>query len=412
MKRFAVAWSLIAAAGLAAAIGTVRATPASDPDEDWVEQSRQLLLQGKDSIQGDLPSSTVDLAHRKEAEALQAKTIEQLSREQFDLPGGHSVVPLGAPAVSDAPTTTKYRIFASMALGRETLRDLFSMSAASPDVAIVFRGVPGDMKIGAWVRSLQDLIIEHEQPPSVELDPVRFRDAGITQVPTIVMYEGDTVVAHATGISNPEWLANRVAAGEKGALGQHGPVTEPTERDLLEEIHANVLSYDWEGAHKRALGRYFARQVWVDLPAAQQSRRRVVDPSFEVARDVVLPDGTVLGKVGQRINPLERMPFEQKVVVFDGTDPRQIEIAKREVAPIAGITTTFITTKVDRESGMGDIERMTSAIGRMVTILTPQLRDTLHLERVPAVVTAEHHMLVVREINVGADGDADPDAQP
>jgi conjugal transfer pilus assembly protein TraW len=388
------------------------AATTSDPDSGWIEASKKALTSGVSGASHEAPSAEIDPGYRAEGEALLNAAQKMTESAPIDVPGIGEVGSFSRQGEDHEQPTAKYRVFASFAMGREAIKDLYALSSRSPDVAIVFRGIPRNMKVGEWVRSMQDLIVDHDQAPSVELDPVRFADAGIELVPAIVAYDGDAIVAKAAGISNPDWLAQRLAAGESGDLGNHGPVVPPTERDLLEEIHANVMAYDWDGAKKRALERFFARQTWVELPAATEARRRAVDPSFEVTRDVVLPDGLVLANIGQRINPLDRMPFDQRVIVFDGSDPRQVRAVKALAGPIADRPTTYITTTVDRAKGMADIERLTTELGAHVTILTRQLADTLHLERVPSVVTAEGNRLIVEELAVKETANAGADQSP
>jgi conjugal transfer pilus assembly protein TraW len=120
-----------------------------------------------------------------------------------------------------------------------------------------------------------------------------------------------------------------VLAGERGDLGVLGPVKPVTEPDLIEELQRRLAALDLDKLRERALERYWRRVGFEELPVAAEPRTREIDPTITAPRDLRTADGTPLVQAGERVNPLDRLPFAQRLVVFDATDQRQLATAKR-----------------------------------------------------------------------------------
>lgn len=61
------------------------------------------------------------------------------------------------------------------------------------------------------------------------------------------------------------------------------------------------------------------------LPRATNERSYLVDPTFELKEDIKLPDGKILYSKGTKVNPLDHMPLDRKLILLDGLDKRQIK---------------------------------------------------------------------------------------
>lgn len=61
------------------------------------------------------------------------------------------------------------------------------------------------------------------------------------------------------------------------------------------------------------------------LPRATRQRSYLVDPTFELKEDIKLPDGKLLYAKGTKVNPLDQMPLDKKIILLDGEDQRQIK---------------------------------------------------------------------------------------
>lgn len=132
------------------------------------------------------------------------------------------------------------------------------------------------------------------------------------------------------------------AAGAKdlGTWGDVYPVAEP---DLLDTLHGRLAEMEKSGelAQRQAELRDAVTQSALrpapvaGIGRADAHRTRFADPSFTVAQDITAPDGTVIARKGQRVNPLESVPFTQTLWFIDADDARQVAWVKRQAAGTA-----------------------------------------------------------------------------
>ncbi|MFE8033259.1 TrbC family F-type conjugative pilus assembly protein [Thiohalocapsa marina] len=301
----------------------------------------------------------------------------------------------GVPA-ANAPPPQTITLLVSRALGAAALRDIFA-TAARPDVRVVFRGVAEGEPLMDFIRGIHAELEGLDPIPAVELDPTPFREAGAEAVPLMILSGPDGEIARVAGLSDPAWLQAQVAAGRTGDLGVRGPVEAISEPDMLEEIARRVAALDLAALREQALARYWTRAVFEHLPAAREPRTRVIDPVIEAKADIALPDGTLLVRSGERLNPLDRLAFGLRLVVFDPTEPAQVRKA-RELGESAGaLRPVYLATRLDREAGWEGFRALEDALDETVYLLTPDVRERFALERVPASVESAGRVFLVRE---------------
>jgi len=313
------------------------------------------------------------------------------------LDGSPSNVPEPADSDPSQPATEEssrtYVMFASRSLGEAALRELFSLASGRPELRILFRGVDEGESLIAFAASLRGLLEGLDPPPNVLLDPTPFRTYGITAVPTLILLERDGTNwrerARVAGLMRTDWLEQALDAGRQGNLGTRGPVNEIREPDLLIELERRLAALDLTAMKARAIERAFGRLHLERLPVATEDRSRWIDPTLTAAADIQLPDGTLLVKAGDSVNPLAQLPFTQRLVVFDATDPRQVAFAQARAAERSAKASLFLLTDLPRERGWSGLEQLVTQLDRQVFLLTPMLLQRFALQRVPAVVEAE-----------------------
>jgi conjugal transfer pilus assembly protein TraW len=126
-----------------------------------------------------------------------------------------------------------------------------------------------------------------------------------------------------------------VAARDLGAYGATFPIIE---QDLLAVLAARLKAVQASG-RTRALDRAFAARVKAnverppavaDITHTTEPRSWLFDPTIEVPQDYADQTGRVFAHRGDRINPLERIPGFNRVLVFiDGDAPGQVAFALR-----------------------------------------------------------------------------------
>jgi conjugal transfer pilus assembly protein TraW len=116
------------------------------------------------------------------------------------------------------------------------------------------------------------------------------------------------------------------------------------------------------------------------LAIAQENTTRLYDPTFIVSQDISDHQGHVFAKKGQRVNPLDSVPFAQTLYFIDADDKRQLAWFKSQ-------TSTTLSAKVILVNG--DIAQATKALGtRIYFDQDGVLSKKFALTAVPARVTA------------------------
>jgi conjugal transfer pilus assembly protein TraW len=115
-------------------------------------------------------------------------------------------------------------------------------------------------------------------------------------------------------------------------VGVVGPVYPIGEPDLLRAIEATLLEKARTGELARLQREGVARaEASLKTPRPVSGLRRTlaprvhhVDPSVQVARDVVAPDGTAVLRAGTTVNPLDHVQLSSRLLFFDARDTSQL----------------------------------------------------------------------------------------
>ena len=304
----------------------------------------------------------------------------------------------------DPPATTlraedvRLTVLVSRSLGAAQLKEIFAFAADTPRVRVAFRGVAEDESLMDFVRQIHGLLAGIEPVPEVVLDPTPFAAAGVDIAPVLLAQGPDGELARVAGLADPLWLRARVLAGERGDLGVLGPVKPVTEPDLIAELQRRLAALDLDRMREQAITRYWQHVAFEGLPVATETRTRAVDPTITAPRDLRSADGTLLVRAGETLNPLDRLPFTQCLVVFDASDERQVVTARRLGREAGERRVLYLATQLERGRGWEGLASVEDALDAPVYLLTPDVRARFALERVPAFVEARGRTFVVAEV--------------
>jgi conjugal transfer pilus assembly protein TraW len=314
--------------------------------------------------------------------------------------------PAPAPA-GDGEARPSVLVFVSASMGEGALADVLSALRTERDAVALIRGGRAGQTLGDVLRALRSLIgtvTEDGVAPRVALDPNPFRTYGIEAVPTLVWVDATgTEIARAQGIANIAWFRDQVVGqGRRGNLGSFGSAVAVAERDMAEMITERLAQLDLTAQADAARQRFWDTLGYLELPRADRPRVRLLDPTFEVTQTIVTPDGVVLAREGDRINPLERVPFLDVVIVFDATREEQVAFVREQMALHRDRPITLISTVFNRDGGWAWLMRTSDSIGRPVHLLQEDLRSRFQVERVPTVITSEGLRFRVEEFAAAA----------
>lgn len=417
----AVALGVFMATGTAFAAQADQAAPMPAPDEPWMQHSADIMQRVLESENSVDPDSRITDEQRRWAQQIMDRTQQQLDSGDHSaaavaevmLPGEHDAkAGTGASAAAIAAQTNDadqpeytVRVFTTLgegAAGKDRFIDQIQALAGVANVKVLLRGLPEDMHyinnlmgyLGGVTRSVEDA-------PPILLAPKKFKQAGIDTAPTVVFYKDGQALARITGTLEIDWLKTQVEKGERGMLGARGPAHDIAERNLMALIRERWEAIDWAKKKEQAKAAYWDSYDATQLPTAKTSRRFTVDPSIIVARTIKTPRGRVVAHKGQRVNPLDVVPFTGAVIAFDGSDPEQVKLAAALVGKVRaeGLRPLPVTQGLpDNEPGFNAQAKLQRMLNAKIYLLDERVIDRFELEALPAVVRGEGGVFVIHEI--------------
>lgn len=362
-------------------------------EEAWLQRSQAIIQALEGQPRPDwLNSQDEQLDVKRQAQqvldASQAIRADTLSTRSTTVVGGLPTIPSNKPVAL---------LFVSFSLGESALKSIFEEAAGRDDVLLVFRGPKPGQKLPALMADLNRLLKGIDPIPNIVIDPTRFQRWSVSSVPDIVAEHEGKAHLHVRGVSSLSWLDEQLKAGKQGDLGTMGDVGEIAEIDLLEELKRRMAAIDWKQKQQQAIARFWEQQKFEILPTAQADRDRSIDLTITAPRDLTAPNGQLIIRAGQTVNPLDKMPLGLCLMVFDATVPAQVELIRHQSCQNKQARVMYLATSLPRQSGWDSLRRLETALQAPVYLLTPDVRSRFQLQHVPAIVEQSGNRLLVRE---------------
>lgn len=290
-------------------------------------------------------------------------------------------------------------IFVSWSMGDEGLRSLIESMSEFQNVSLVFRGIPKNSSMADAMQRMAKFASYGEGNVALTLDPPRFTKYNITVVPTILVEQNEKAIIQARGLTSPEYMEEALKSGKSGDLGQLGQTLEIAERDLIDVMKERAAALDLEEMKRGAQRRFWSKQNFIALSHAQKSAKRTIDPTVISAAPMYDAKGNLLYPAGASVNPLQMVPFTQRVVVFNPSRQQEVEFASAQVSHYSNMQrVTLIATEFPREETQSFMQKLVLTVGAPVYLLTPDVLDRFELRHTPSLVTADRDKFYVDEI--------------
>lgn len=308
--------------------------------------------------------------------------------------------------------------FVSRSLEEQTLISIYeSMSKnmeAGKKVMAVFQGVDPEVKtVDGTSRSLQKVIKDILPVPTSVIDSRIFSEGQIDRVPAMAKRVGDRVFV-AYGIFGLEHFERALELrmqglkdSDKGVIELSVPqsvATKPmNEIPFTEDLKQRASKVDWDKKAKDAKTRMWSRMPSTILPAATETKERLVDISLIATKTYTHPQtGEILVQAGQKINPAKEKRFGRAIIIFDGVSQTQEDIAIEEVekAKKQGLLPIVMSTRLAEKNPEQHYLRLSKRFNSKVFLLTDGIKDRFEIQKVPSVVTQEGELMKVKEIEV------------
>lgn len=359
-------------------------------EEEWLSRSQRILNaldgQAKPAWMNGNPYQSE--ANRQAMEMMQnSKAMQSISASSNPLD----------KAVTPHPGKPLKVMFVSFSLGDTALKGIFEEASGQDDALLVFRGPKPGQKLPALFADLKRLLKDVDPVPNIVIDPTRFQKWAVSSVPAMVVEADHKALLQVKGVSSLTWLNDKLKAGSSGDLGRLGDVYDIAEIDLLEEIKRRMAAIDWRQKQQQAIARFWDQQKFEVLPVALEDRERVIDMTITAPRNLTAPNGQLIVRAGQTVNPLDNMPFGLCLIVFDATETAQVHWIRQWSCQDKKVRVMYLATSVSRQYGWDGLKALETSLNSSVYLLTPDVRSRFQLQHVPSLVEQTGNRLVVRE---------------
>lgn len=291
-------------------------------------------------------------------------------------------------------------IFISQSMPVAEIKAAFQMSVDTGAI-IVLRGVRKDQSVDDLMYFMHEHIADKDHPPIVAINPAVFKEFGVESAPvTIVRHNGKTV--RTKGIIDIDYLLNQIVEGKReGELAPVGPSYELAEEDILLEIKRRIEAIDWEKEKQGAVDRMWTNGHWkpIPLPTQEKSTIRQYDPTVVYNEDVIGSDNQVVIRAGTRINPLDHVPLQGHIIVFDGTDKKQMAQVKKWMKDHPKVMNfMLIANNMEVEKAMAGWIEMSNYFGQPVTLANSYLLQRFDVRAVPFIAYSTGNKLTIHEL--------------
>lgn len=372
---------------VAASVLLLSSLPAGAGEDDFF--LKDIMNEQKPEMTGQLP------------EWLNTKPAVLSPIFQKILQQGNNGIPGNAPELNSSPVIEKpiqgKWIFVSMSMPPHELKAAAEEAATSKSI-LVFRGVEKGGDTGTITKRLYEIVKDMKPVPGAVIDPTLFTRFNVQSVPSMIETNADGETRSARGLPGFDWLSKQ----EAGDLGQRGAVFEIAEPDMIEEMQRRMKEFDWQKEKQHAIDNFWATQKdSVSLPVAEKNSERHINMTIVSTKDIFHPDGRLIIKKGQSINPQALLPMRHVYIVFDATDKKQVEIAKKvgdemlaKEKPVV-----YMFTKMNTDKGWEHYNKTTELMNAPIYKLNKTIVDRFHLQALPSIIEGSGDGVLVKEID-------------
>ncbi|PDO82765.1 type-F conjugative transfer system protein TraW [Kosakonia pseudosacchari] len=192
-------------------------------------------------------------------------------------------------------------------------------------------------------------------------------------------------------------------AGAKD-LGTWGNLFEPAEQDMLVFIQNRLKSMEQSGEldtlKKEAIERVKRNAVRpppvAGLTPAIMYRTFSFDPTFTVNETITDLKGNIIARKGDKVNPLDRVPYSQTLYFIDGDNLDEVAWMKKQLSGAGDFKVILVKGNIKETSDALDERIYFDQAGVLTT--------KFGFEHTPVRITRDNRVLKVEEIPVKKDG--------
>ncbi len=292
-------------------------------------------------------------------------------------------------------------IFLSFSIPESQLKSIINTMDTDGSTAGLIQGLKKGMNITQTMNYLQSLLKNKKNQPSVFINPAPFKKYSIDVAPTILQPTKNGFIS-AAGIVNRNWLDEQRKAGKKDYLGKYGTTYPVIEENLIDVMKRRMAAIDPEKEKQKMIANYWKERHFETLQPAQKDRAYLIDPSLHIMKDIRTPDGILVARKGQVINPLDRAPLTKTIVIFNPNRQAELRYVKamsdRFYKKTRGMI--LIATQIQRKNGWQVLKNLRAKLKYPIYLLSKAVEVRFHLKVTPTVISEQGKKLKMEEIHV------------
>ncbi len=163
-----------------------------------------------------------------------------------------------------------------------------------------------------------------------------------------------------------------------------------------------LTQVDWAEKKELAARNYWKNQEYSGLPPAVEDRVRTLDPSVMLTEDLEDSEGGVILEKGTVVNPLEMLPFNRILIIFNPTRSDEVKYVESRLEGLSfrDGRVVLIASEFDAEGGWEWYENLTNNFDRPVYKLMPDIISRWGIRHTPTIIAADGDKFIIEEVGV------------
>ncbi len=296
----------------------------------------------------------------------------------------------------------KTLVFISMDMPHALLRRWFAEVADNKHLfettVFVLRGWADNPEgLPDLVGEINHLMPSARKSANVEINPILFTDHHVNIVPVIIHKPKNrlwgAVVGDGFGLRKALF---EIDSGKGSPTKIHGHTWKIVEPNMISVFEKKIKHFNWKKTVANARQRSWAEassRLIDPLPDSIHGKSYTYNPSIIATATIRLPDGKVLVRKGQELNPLTAFPFPwtQSYIVFNPAQSWQ-------VAQVQAWESTYPNVVLMASELPKTWQEENALVNRLqhpVYGFYPALATRLGIDRVPALIRPDHDVLAI-----------------
>ena len=178
-------------------------------------------------------------------------------------------------------------------------------------------------------------------------------------------------------------------AKDLGVVGANWDIEEEGFVHMMESRLSKVNVNELQEQFKKKVEKSFSNpKSGAAMGKATQTVSHIVDPTYTVEKDIILPDGKVMYYAGHKINPLDYITLDKKLVFIDFDDKASVEWVEK--------------LDFDHEVILvsGNIVEAQGVLGSVYFDQFGQFVKKFGIKNVPAILESVDKMIKITEVRV------------